>query len=277
MKKEGRKPGRVAFIGAGNMAEAIIKGILSAGLYKKEEILASDASQERIGVIKRRYGIRTTLKNTEAVAHADLLILGVKPLVVDPILKEIREEMKPEKLLVSVVAGTPIGRILAGLDKEAKVIRAMPNTPALVREGATALAPGMGVSPQELAMTVSVFNSIGRTVVLEERYLDAVTGLSGSGPAFVFVVIEALADGGVKMGLTREVALSLAAQTVLGSAQMVLETQEHPGKLKDMVASPGGTTIAGLHRLEEAGLRGALIAAVEAATKRSEELGRLHG
>jgi pyrroline-5-carboxylate reductase len=277
MKKGGRKPSRVAFIGAGNMVEAIIKGILSAGLYKKEEILASDASQERIGVIKERYGIRTTLKNTEAVAYADLIILGVKPLVVDPILKEIREEMKPEKLLVSVVAGTPIGRILAGLDKEAKVIRAMPNTPALVREGATALAPGMGVSPQELSMTVSVFNSIGRTVVLEERYLDAVTGLSGSGPAFVFVVIEALADGGVKMGLTREVALSLAAQTVLGSARMLLETQEHPGKLKDMVASPGGTTIAGLHRLEEAGLRAALIAAVEAATRRSEELGRLHG
>ncbi|HET6370813.1 MAG TPA: pyrroline-5-carboxylate reductase [Nitrospiria bacterium] len=277
MKKEGRKPGRIAFVGAGNMVEAIIKGILSAGLYKKEEILASDASQERIGVIKERYGVRTTLKNTEAVSHADLIILGVKPLVVDPILKEIREEMKPEKLLVSVVAGTPIGRILAGLDKEAKVIRAMPNTPALVREGATALAPGMGVSPQELAMTVSVFNSIGRTIVLEERYLDAVTGLSGSGPAFVFVVIEALADGGVKMGLTREVALSLAAQTVLGSARMILETQEHPGKLKDMVASPGGTTIAGLHRLEEAGLRAAMIAAVEAATKRSEELGRLHG
>jgi pyrroline-5-carboxylate reductase len=259
------------------MVEAVIKGILSAGLYKKEEILASDISRERLEIIKERHGVRTTVKNTEAVAHADLIVLGVKPLAVDPILKEIREEMKPEKLLISVVAGTPIGRILAGLDKEAKVIRAMPNTPALVREGATALAPGMGVSAPELAMTVSVFNSIGRTVVLEERYLDAVTGLSGSGPAFVFVMIEALADGGVKMGLPREIALSLSAQTVLGSARMVLETQEHPGKLKDMVASPGGTTIAGLYQLEAGGLRAALIAAVEAATRRSEELGRLHG
>lgn len=259
------------------MVEAIVKGILSAGLYKKEGILASDILRERLDVIKARYGIETTLKNTEAVAHADLIILGVKPLVVETVLKQIREEMKPDKLLVSVVAGTQIGRILAGLDKESKVIRAMPNTPALVREGATALSPGKGVSPQELATVVSVFGSIGQTVVLEERYLDAVTGLSGSGPAFVFVMIDALADGGVKMGLSREVALSLAAQTVLGSAKMLLETKEHPGKLKDMVASPSGTTIAGLHRLEEGGVRAALIGAVEAATRRSEELGKKHG
>jgi len=276
MKRGMRRPGRISFVGAGNMVEAIIRGILSADLYKKEEILASDTSRDRLQTMKERYGIRTTLSNTEAVFQSDLVVLGVKPLVIDLILREIREEIKPEKLLVSVVAGTPIGRILAGLDKTAKVIRAMPNTPALVREGATALSPGVGVSAQELAVTVNVFNSIGRTVILEERYLDAVTGLSGSGPAFVFVMIEALADGGVKMGLPREVALSLSAQTVLGSARMLLETQEHPGKLKDMVASPGGTTIAGLHLLETAGVRAALIAAVEAATRRSEELGRLH-
>lgn len=263
----------LSFLGAGNMAEAIIKGVLGAGLYKPGDLLASDLSEARLKFLHQKYGVRTTQNNREAVREGDLVILGVKPLAVDPVLAEVRSELK-EKVLVSVAAGTPLSRLAAGLEREAKIIRAMPNAPALVQSGATVLAPGKGVGPESLSLVLQIFGSIGKTWVLEERHLDAVTGLSGSGPAFVFVMIEALSDGGVKSGLSREIALSLAAQTVFGAAQMVLQTGEHPARLKDFVASPGGTTIAGLHQLEAGKVRAALISAVEAATRRSEELGK---
>lgn len=274
MKKQTTKlPTRLSFLGSGNMAEAIMKGVLAAGLFKAGDLLASDASEARLRLIHQKYGIRTTRNNREAVREGDLIILGVKPLVVDGVLAEVKSELK-EKVLVSVAAGVPLARLAAGLEREAKIIRAMPNAPALVQAGATVLAPGKGVEQETLDLILKIFDSIGKTWILEERYLDAVTGLSGSGPAFVFLVIEAMADGGVKSGLNREVALSLAVQTVLGAAQMAFQTGDHPARLKDFVASPGGTTIAGLHQLEEGKIRAAFMSAVEAATRRSEELGK---
>lgn len=274
MKKQTAKlPTRLSFLGSGNMAEAIMKGVLAAGLFKAGDLLASDTSETRLKAIHQKYGIRTTRNNREAVREGDLVILGVKPLGVDGVLAEIKSELK-EKVLVSVAAGVPLARLAAGLEREAKIIRAMPNAPALVQAGATALAPGKGVEQETLDLVLQIFDSIGKSWILEERYLDAVTGLSGSGPAFVFMMIEAMADGGVKSGLSREVALALAVQTVLGAAQMALQTGDHPARLKDFVASPGGTTIAGLHKLEEGKVRSAFISAVEAATRRSEELGK---
>jgi len=274
MKKQVPKiPAHLSFLGSGNMAEAIIKGVLSAGLFKPGDILASDTSEERLKLIHQKYGVRTTRNNREAVRDGGLVILGVKPLMVDPVLAEIRSELK-EKVLVSVAAGTPLSRLASGLEREAKIIRAMPNAPALVQAGATVLSPGKGVEAETVALVLQIFGSIGKTWVVEERYLDAVPGLSGSGPAFVFVMIESLADGGVKSGLSRELSLALASQTVFGAAQMAIQTGEHPARLKDFVASPGGTTIAGLHKLEEANIRAAFMSAVEAATRRSEELGK---
>jgi pyrroline-5-carboxylate reductase len=200
-------------------------------------------------------------------------VLAVKPQVLDGVLKEVGAELA-KALVVSIVAGVPISRITDACGRGGRVIRAMPNTPALVQQGMTALVIGDGVQEKDVASVRSIFESVGRVVPVEERLMDAVTGLSGSGPAYVFLIIEALADGGVKMGVPRAIAEVLAAQTVLGAAQMVLETGQHPARLKDQVASPGGTTIAGLHRLEQGGLRATLIDAVEAATKRSQELGR---
>jgi pyrroline-5-carboxylate reductase len=200
-------------------------------------------------------------------------VLAVKPQVLDGVLKEVGAELA-KALVVSIVAGVPISRITDACGQGGRVIRAMPNTPALVQQGMTALAIGDGVQEKDVASVRSIFESVGKVVPVEERLMDAVTGLSGSGPAYVFLTIEALADGGVKMGVPRAIAEVLAAQTVLGAAQMVLETGQHPARLKDQVASPGGTTIAGLHRLEQGGLRATLIDAVEAATRRSQELGR---
>ncbi|MBI4715199.1 MAG: pyrroline-5-carboxylate reductase, partial [Nitrospirae bacterium] len=211
--------------------------------------------------------------NREAAA-SEIVVLAVKPEGGGPGAREIAPAVERGALIVSIAAGVPMNRIEAALGKKVRMVRVMPNTPALLCRGMSALAPGEGVTAGELDRVRRIFESVGRVVVLKERQLDAVTGLSGSGPAFVFLCIEALSDGGVKMGLPREVATLLAAQTVFGAASMVLETGEHPGVLKDRVASPGGTTIAGIHRLEEGGFRAALIGAVEAATRRSEELGK---
>ncbi len=263
---------QIAFLGAGNMAEAIIKGLISAELYTPETLLASDTSENRLNKLRETYKIETTHSNPEAVRKAKCVILGVKPHVTGAVLAEIRSELG-EKLLISVAAGVPLIRLAAGLEREAQIIRAMPNAPSKVLTGATVLAPGKGVDEDHLKRALSIFNAIGKTWVLEESLLDAVTGLSGSGPAFAFMMIEALADGGVKEGLPRKIALALAAQTVLGSAKMVLETGEHPAQLKDFVASPGGTTISGIHHLEDANCRSAFMGAVSAAAKRSRELG----
>ncbi len=263
----------IAFLGAGNMAEAIIKGILGAGLFPADALIASDLSPERISFLRDRYKIRTTLSNSEAAAQGDIIILGVKPSVVEAVLNQVAASLTG-KLLISVAAGITIDRIRTHLDENVAVIRAMPNAAALVLAGATVLTAGTHVSKELLRQGISIFESIGKIWVLEESLLDAVTGLSGSGPAFVMVVIEAMAEGGVKCGLDYDTAMALSAQTVYGAGKWLIESGEHPAKLKDFVASPGGTTIAGLHQLESCGVRAGLISAVEAATKRSKELGR---
>ncbi|MEK7872107.1 MAG: pyrroline-5-carboxylate reductase [Nitrospirota bacterium] len=265
---------RIAFIGGGNMAEAMIRGIIKAGLCNKKDIFVSDVSPDRLSLLKEKYGIETRSGNKEVLKLSDLIVLSVRPLVADSVLAEIKDQFDPGTLVISIVTGIPISRIAEGIDKKARVIRAVPNLPVLVGDGLTAISPGKGVTDEETKWISSLFNSVGRSIVLEEKYLDAVTGLAGSGPAFVFLILEAMADGGVKMGLPRETAMLLASQTLMGSARMVLETGEHPGTLKDRVASPGGTTIAGLHRLEKEGVRGTIISAIEAATIRAGELGR---
>jgi len=264
---------KVAFVGGGQMAEALIGGMLAAKLCQPDHIHVSDPMADRLDFLKTKYGVQTSGSNSTVVAWGDIVVLAVKPQVLDRVLKEIESELA-KVLVVSIVAGIPIGRITDTCGPRVRVVRAMPNTPAMVQQGMTALAIGDGVQEQDVASVRGIFESVGKVVPVEERLMDAVTGLSGSGPAYVFLAIEALADGGVKMGVPRAIAEVLAAQTVLGAAQMVLETGQHPARLKDQVTSPGGTTIAGLHRLEQGGLRAALISAVEAATKRSQELGR---
>ena len=264
---------RVGFLGAGNMGEAIIKGLLQTGLVPAAAIAATDVRAERLQQMAGQYGVRTAASNSELVSGADVVILAVKPQIMSAVLKEIAGAVDRGKLLISIAAGVPVAALRDGLGKPARLIRVMPNTPALVLEGVTAIARADGLDAGDLEMAQELFGAVGRVVVLEEDLLDAVTGLSGSGPAYVAIVIESLADGGVKMGLDRATAMILATQTVLGSARLILETGAHPGQLKDMVSSPGGTTIAGIAALEEGGVRRTFISAVERATLRSRELG----
>ncbi len=268
---------KVGFLGAGNMGEAMIKGLLQAGLVDAKAVCATDVRADRLDQLAREYGIRTVASNTALVAGSDVVILAVKPQIMGAVLKEIGGAVDAGKLLISVAAGVHTRTLREHLGKPARLIRVMPNTPALVLEGVTAIARADGLDPGDLETAEQLFGAVGRAVVLDEDALDAVTGLSGSGPAYVAIVIESLADGGVKMGLDRATAMTLAVQTVLGSAKLIRETGLHPGQLKDMVASPGGTTIAGIAALEEGGARRTFISAVEKATERSRELGRSQG
>ena len=264
---------RIGFLGAGNMAEALMKGLLRGGHCDPSQVAASAPREERVAELRERYGIFATQKNLELVERSDIVVLSVKPQIMRKVLDEIGEKLAPETLVISVAAGIPIAAIEQRLKAGTRVIRTMPNTPALVDAGATAIARGGHATETDLANAKRIFDAVGITVTLDESQLDAVTGLSGSGPAYLFLILEALSDAGVKVGLSRRTAQLLAAQTVLGSAKLLLETNEHPGRLKDMVTSPGGTAITGLHVLESGGLRTCLIDAVEAATKRSHELG----
>ena len=263
----------VGFLGAGNMAGALIKGLLVGGALPPAQVWASDVRHERLAELAKAHGLRTTASNEELLEACDVVVLSVKPQVVDRVLPAIGAKLRPDAVLVSVAAGVSLAVMEARLPPGTRVIRTMPNTPATALAGATAIARGGHASDADLAVARSLFEAVGKVTVLDESLMDAVTGLSGSGPAYVMLIIEALADGGVKVGLHRETALMLAAQTVYGSAKLQLETGMHPGALKDMVTSPGGTAIAGLHTLESGGLRRTLIDAVEAATLRSEQLG----
>ncbi len=263
---------KIAFIGGGQMAEALIGGLLAGQVCPAESIWATDPVAERCDRLKSQFGIRVGSANRDAVAWADVVVLAVKPQALPPVLGEVGQALA-HALVISIVAGATIRTIAEQMAGAARIVRAMPNTPALVREGMTALALGAGVSDEDSRLARTVFDAVGRVVLIEERLMDAVTGLSGSGPAYVFLAIEALSDGGVKMGLSRQTAELLSAQTVLGAARLVLESGMHPAQLKDRVASPGGTTIAGLYQLEQRGFRATLMAAVEAATIRSKELG----
>ena len=262
----------LGFLGAGNMADALIKGLLHSGV-PPHRISASDVKGERLEQLKVAHGIRSTGDNHALVRESNVVVLSVKPQVIDKVLTEIGGEVRADQLVVSIAAGVPIEAIESRLPQGTRVVRAMPNTPATVLAGATAIASGAHAHAEDMRISRELFEAVGRVVVLDESLLDAVTGLSGSGPAYIMLNIEALADGGVKVGLHRDTALLLAAQTVFGSAKLLLETGEHPGRLKDMVTSPGGTAISGLHTLESGGLRKTLIDAVEVATKRAAELG----
>jgi pyrroline-5-carboxylate reductase len=265
---------KIAFLGGGNMAEALIKGLIAAGTARPDQILATDVSVDRLAHLTKKYGISSAKSNVDAAREARVIILSVKPAVIEKIVAEISPAVDDEKLVISIAAGITLAKIEKSLRDTARVVRVMPNTPALVLAGAAALSGGKNTTNDDLVFAQSIFNSVGRTVVVDEKLMDAVTGLSGSGPAYVFMIIDALSDAGVKAGLPRQLALELTAQTVYGSAKMVLETKEHPGKLRDMVTSPGGTTIEGLHALEKGKLRATLMNAVEAATARSKELGK---
>ncbi len=264
---------KLTFLGGGNMAEALIKGVLAANTARFDQITVTDVSEARLVHLRNSLGVKYQKNNREAAAGADIILLCVKPQVMDAVLAEIAPETGGKKLVISIAAGITIERIEKALAPGTRVVRVMPNTPALVLAGAAGLSRGSVATDDDLATSREIFGACGRAVEVDEKLMDAVTGLSGSGPAYVFTVIEALADGGVKQGIPRGLALELAAQTVFGAAKMVLETKEHPAKLRDMVASPGGTTIAGLHEIEKGRLRATLISAVEAATKRGKELG----
>lgn len=263
----------ITFIGAGNMAEALIKGLVSTGEFKKSQITASDVSQKRLDHLSSSYGIKTSNDNAKAASGSDIVVLAVKPKTVPKVLREIKTRITLKKIVVSIAAGVNVSAISKALGKKAKIVRVMPNTPALVLEGASVLFCNENLTAKDTALIKNVFEAVGMAYVVEEEsLLNPVTGLSGSGPAFVSVFIEALSDGGVKMGLPRDMAHELAAQTVYGTAKMIIEGKTHPAEFKDKVSSPGGTTIEGLHKLEEGGFRSSAISAVEAATKRSKEL-----
>ena len=269
---------KLGFIGGGNMAEAMIKGLLSASFIEAKNIFVSEPSEAKRDTLHAEYKIKVSADNRELVKKCDILILAVKPQIFQEVLVDICSLVDSDKLVISIAAGVPISIIDDALrgdkNKKFSIVRTMPNTPALVQEGVTAIASGKHVNKTDVKIAHRIFEAVGRTVDVEEDQLDAVTGLSGSGPAYIFMLIEALSDAGVKMGLSREVSTTLTIQTVLGSAKLARESGKHPGELKDMVTSPGGTTISGLHALEEGSLRTTLMNAVEDATLRSRELGQ---
>lgn len=262
----------LGIIGVGNMGNALLSGILGSHILKPEQIIIYDINE---GVLQNRikeFNIEKARSNEDLVKNSKYILIAVKPQVIEGVLKEIGAVITEDKTIISIAAGISIAYIKNYIKINLGIIRVMPNTPALVGEGASALAPNDNVSTEELEFVKKLLSSVGLVVELEEKYIDAVTGLSGSGPAYIFIIIEALADGGVKMGLPRDVALKLASQTVLGSAKMVLETRKHPGELKDMVTSPGGTTITALHELEKGKIRATLMKAIESATLKSKSM-----
>jgi pyrroline-5-carboxylate reductase len=266
---------RIGFLGAGKMATALAQGFVRAGLLAKENILASDPSEAACQQFADVVGARTTAFNPDVARFAPVVILAVKPDHVDPVLGEVRPEFSEKHLLISLAAGVTLAKLESGLGTGARVIRVMPNTPALIGEGASGFALGRSALAEDGQLALSLLSAVGVAFQLKETLLDAVTGLSGSGPAYVYQFIEALSDGGVASGLPRDVATKLAAQTVLGAAKMVLQTGMHPGALKDTVTSPGGTTIEGVHQLEKGGLRGTVMTAVRAASDKSRTLGQI--
>lgn len=265
---------KIAVIGAGHIGTALIGGILKARLTSPKRIIAARRSANALKELQTKWGIDTTTDNVKAVKNADIVLLAVKPQIACSVLEGIAPSISNDQLIISVMAGVTTETIRGSLGKRISVVRAMPNTPVLVDAGATPLAKGEGTSDKDLALAEKMFSAVGTVEIVPERLMDAVTGLSGSGPVYIFMVIEALTDGGVKMGIPRKIAARLAAQTVYGSAKLVLETGKHPAILKDDVTTPGGTAIEGIHELESRGLRADLMHAVIAAARRSEELSR---
>ncbi len=279
---------RIAIIGCGAMGSAIARGVVSAGLYGSDDVCMSDVDEAKLALCASELGVCTTTDNAKACEAADIVVLAVKPALVGQVLAGLEKVLASDvaqpvdgggmvetrRLIISIAAGVTLGEMQAHVQDRAGVIRAMPNTPAQVGCGAVGFARGKATTDDQVAAAQEVFSAIGTSYELSEKLLDAVTGLSGSGPAYVYMMVEAMADAGVRVGLTRDVALGLAAQTVYGAAKMVIETGAHPAQLKDAVTSPGGTTIAGVDELEARGFRSAVFEAVKAATERSKELGK---
>lgn len=263
---------KLAVIGAGKLGETILGGLFDAGTIRPTDVIATAAHQERLSLLQERFGLETNLSNPAAVESSDVVLLCVKPRTVPSVIDEIADVLRPSQLLITAAASVSTAFIEARLPREIPVVRAMPNTPCRIRKGMTGIAPGAHAGEEHLALARHIFDAVGRTRVVDERHMDAITGLSASGPAFLYVVIESLAEGGVKVGLPRDVATELAAQTVLGAGAMVLETGEHPARLKDSVTTPAGCTMDGILELEEGGLRVTLIKAVVRATERAREL-----
>jgi pyrroline-5-carboxylate reductase len=263
----------VGFIGGGNMAEALIRGLLGAKSITPADCLVCDIIEERLTYLKKTYGVQAVKDKTKVIRSSRAVILAVKPQSVDKALTALSPIWSPNKILISICAGVPMSYLGQFFPETPKIIRVMPNTPALVLSGISAICKNSVAEEEDLALAESIFNAIGETVRVEENQLDAVTGLSGSGPAYVFTILEGLTDAGVKMGLPRSISQKLAVQTVWGSSQMARQMSWPLSQLKEMVTSPGGTTIYGLHVMEKAGLHGILMEAVEAATRRSKELG----
>jgi pyrroline-5-carboxylate reductase len=264
----------IGFLGAGKMATALAKGFVRAEIVFPKEIIASARSAVNRNSFARETGAKTVASNSDVLKFANVIILGVKPIQVAEVLAEQRDNFTKQHLLISIAAGVTLAKLENTLPAGARVIRVMPNTPALVGEGASAFALGKSATAADGELAKRLLSAVGIAFQVKESLLDAVTGLSGSGPAYVYQFIEALSDGGVAAGLPRDIATKLAAQTVLGGAKMVLETGQHPGALKDQVTSPGGTTIEGLHELEKGKLRAVVMSAVRAATEKSKKLGK---
>ncbi|MDH3394158.1 MAG: pyrroline-5-carboxylate reductase [Desulfobulbaceae bacterium] len=270
--------GKIGFVGGGLMAEALIKGLLQAGVVSADQIMAADPAAARCDLLRDRYGIAVFADARAMLGECDTVILAVKPQVMGGVLDSLVEVVTDRHLVISIAAGVTISFIegtLAGTN--CRVIRVMPNTPAIVQEAASALSSGLRATAADMETAQAIFDAIGQSVVVDETYLDAVTGLSGSGPAYVFSFLEALIDAGVKVGLPRPIAETLSLQTVMGSVKLAMETGDHPAQLRAMVTSPGGTTIAGLHVLERGGMQGLIMDAVESATDRSRALGAASG
>jgi pyrroline-5-carboxylate reductase len=263
---------KIAVLGAGKLGEALITGMIDAGIVRKNQFVATAAHRERLDQIEAKIGVATTLSNGEAVRKSRIVLLCVKPQTVEEVLRQVADDLTPQHMIISVVASVTTRFIENIINKPISVIRAMPNTPCFIKKGMTAISPGKHATAEQVADARRIFGAIGRALILDEKHMDAVTALSASGPAFVYIIIESFVEAGVKVGLPRDVATELAAQMTLGASSMVLETGEHPAKLKDTVTTPAGCTIDGILALEEGGLRVTLINAIVRATVRAREL-----
>ncbi len=264
----------ITFIGSGNMGEALLGGLLKAKLTKPKNIVATDVLDDRLSYIAEKWGVTVMTDNRKAIAAADIIVLCVKPQTISEILREIKDDVRDDQLIISILAGITTETINKFIGKKNPVIRVMPNIPAVVDEAASGLCLGQFAQEIHKELAVSIFKAVGEVEIVKESQMDVITGLSGSGPAYIYMIIEALTDGGVMMGLARNVATRLATQTVLGSAKLVRETGIHPAMLKDQVTTPGGTAISAIKELETHGLRPMLIRAVEVATNKSKELSK---
>ncbi len=263
---------RIAILGAGKMGGILVQAFLKSGLFPREQVAATVAHEARALALREQFGIAVSTDNLKAAEQADVILLGVKPQQMADLVSSISSVLHPGKLLISFAASVKTEAIEAAAGCNLAVIRAMPNTPAMLGAGATAICRGRFVGAPQMALAEKIFSTVGRTVIVDEKHMDAVTGLSGSGPAFLYIIIEALAEAGVHVGLPRDVATLLAAQTTYGAAKMVLETGSHPALLKDEVTTPAGCTVDGILELEEGGARVTLIKAVKRATERAREL-----